>query len=423
MPIDPRIALGFVPPQIDDPLTVQTKQLQLSDLMGRQQAQQMQFQQAQREQSDQRTLADLYRTAGSDPTKLIQGMAERGLGARIPAFQKQQADTGKINAEAEAKKFELAKHKLDVTGRTISSIASNPNATHDDVIRGIQGLVQAGALTPQEGAAEVSQLPSRPEMLRGYLIQKGLEVADASKRLELLLPKSDVRNMGGSDQAFKTNLLTGQVTAGPSFGKTATPGEVLTDQRTRAEGAADRGVQIRGQDVSAATAAAGRVPAGYRLKADGSLEAIPGGPADQKAGSPAQKIQDATEAIQLINQAEPLLKGSTGSYSGLAIDKLAQAFGVATPGAINAQQLKAIEGALVSKMPKMSGPQSDKDVALYRQMAAVIGDETIPYAQKAAALEQVREIQERYAGMVPGSSRPAPPPKPRTEGWDIRRVN
>jgi hypothetical protein len=57
-------------------------------------------------------------------------------------------------------------------------------------------------------------------------------------------------------------------------------------------------------------------------------------------------------------------------------------------------------------MPKMSGPQSDKDVALYRQMAAVIGDSTIPYDQKAAALDQVRAIQERYAGVAPGSSKP-----------------
>lgn len=409
MPIDPRIALGFVPPQIDDPLTVQTKQLQLSDLMGRQQAQQMQLQQAQREQSDQRTLADLYRTSGSDPTKLIQGMAERGLGARIPAFQKQQAELGKATSETDAKKFELAKNKLSLTGATISSIAANPNATHDDAIRGIQGLVMAGALTPQEGAAEVSQLPSRPEMLRGYLIQKGLEVADASKRLELMLPKTDVRNMGGADQAFTTNLLTGQVTAGPSFGKTATPGEVMTDQRARSEGAAGRAQQLQ---IAQMTDTRERELSAARIEA-----------AKEKVLNPAQKVADAKEALQLIDQAEPLLKGSTGSYSGLVVDKLAQAFGMATPGAIKAQQLKAIEGALVSKMPKMSGPQSDKDVALYRQMAAVIGDETIPYAQKAAALEQVREIQERYAGMVPGSSKPAPPPKPRTEGWDIRRVN
>jgi hypothetical protein len=83
---------------------------------------------------------------------------------------------------------------------------------------------------------------------------------------------------------------------------------------------------------------------------------------------------------------------------------------VATPGSISAQQLKAIEGALVAKMPKMSGPQSDKDVLLYKQMAAEIGDPTVPYPRKAAAMNTVREIQERYAGMAPGSSKPAQAP-------------
>ncbi len=97
MPIDPRIPLGYQSPQIDDPLTVQAKRLQLSDLMGRQQMQQMQMDEARRSQAEQQTLADLYRTAGNDPTKLIQGMADRGLGARIPAFQKQTAEQPKLN--------------------------------------------------------------------------------------------------------------------------------------------------------------------------------------------------------------------------------------------------------------------------------------------------------------------------------------
>lgn len=49
--------------------------------------------------------------------------------------------------------------------------------------------------------------------------------------------------------------------------------------------AAQRAVQMRGQNMTDARAAAtptnrGNVPSGYRFKADGSLEAIPGGPSD-----------------------------------------------------------------------------------------------------------------------------------------------
>jgi len=55
-------------------------------------------------------------------------------------------------------------------------------------------------------------------------------------------------------------------------------------------------------------------------------------------------------------------------------------------------------------MPKMSGPQSDKDVILYRQMAGTIGDPTIPRETKKAALNTIREIQNRYAGVAPEGS-------------------
>jgi hypothetical protein len=112
----------------------------------------------------------------------------------------------------------------------------------------------------------------------------------------------------------------------------------------------------------------------------------------------ASKASDAKEALALIADAEKELDSATGSFLGKGVDLGAQTFGLTTPGAKSAAKLKAIEGMLVSKMPKMSGPQSDKDVALYRQMAAEIGDDTVPAERKRAALQAVKAIQQRYAG-------------------------
>ena len=117
-------------------------------------------------------------------------------------------------------------------------------------------------------------------------------------------------------------------------------------------------------------------------------------------------IKEAQEAIKLIDQAETLLDTATGSLTGTGIDVLAGALGKSTQGARSSAQLKAIQGALVAKMPKMSGPQSDKDVLLYREMAAQVGDSTLPTETRRAALETLREIQERYAKVEPGSSKP-----------------
>lgn len=126
-------------------------------------------------------------------------------------------------------------------------------------------------------------------------------------------------------------------------------------------------------------------------------------PKEGKDGA-GSKVADAKEALALIADAEKVIDGATGSYGGMAVDMVAQAFGKSTEGAKKADQLKAIEGMLVSKMPKMSGPQSDKDVALYRQMAASIGDPTIPADRKKAALKVVKEIQQRYAGQTGGAT-------------------
>jgi len=125
-----------------------------------------------------------------------------------------------------------------------------------------------------------------------------------------------------------------------------------------------------------------------------------------KAEERNKPVTEAKESISLINQAEKLLDKATASLTGTGVDVLAGAVGVSTEGAKAAAQLKAIQGALVAKMPKMSGPQSDKDVLLYREMAGQVGDSTLPVDTRKAALETIRQIQERYAKVPEGSSKP-----------------
>jgi hypothetical protein len=133
---------------------------------------------------------------------------------------------------------------------------------------------------------------------------------------------------------------------------------------------------------------------------------------DTKKAEQEKPIQEAKESLNLINEAEELLKTATGSLTGTGVDVVAGAFGKSTQGAQSAAKLKAIQGALVAKMPKMSGPQSDKDVLLYREMAAQVGDSTLPTETRTAALSTLREIQERYAKVEPGTSKKSTPASP-----------
>jgi hypothetical protein len=137
-----------------------------------------------------------------------------------------------------------------------------------------------------------------------------------------------------------------------------------------------------------------------------------------KAGSAAATAKGANKALSLVSDAEKLLDKSTGSYIGAGADIAAAAFGKSTEGARAAAQLKTIEGSLMMAQPRMEGPQSDKDVALYRQMAAQIGDSTVPIETRKAALSEVKRLQQQYANDPFGRTKPTEAPA----SWSIKKV-
>lgn len=195
--------------------------------------------------------------------------------------------------------------------------------------------------------------------------------------------------------------------------KTMTPGEVASNQIARGQlGVAQGNLGVARERLNfERSGGADALKPQYR---DGQW-VVP--PRDMKPGESRSAptatsqtaVKEANEALALIKQAEEIIPKATGSYIGSAVDQVGRVFGKSTGGDIATGQLQAIEGALVAKMPKMSGPQSDKDVALYKQMAGVIGDPTIPAPRKMAALEVVKEIQQRYAGVTPLGQGQRPP--------------
>lgn len=139
-----------------------------------------------------------------------------------------------------------------------------------------------------------------------------------------------------------------------------------------------------------------------------------------------------------IQEAENLLSGAatgnlpTASYMGAGTDLAGRIVGHAPKGSAEAAQLEALGGALVAKMPRMEGPQSDKDVLLYKQMAGKVGDRTVPIAERVAALNMVKNLWTKYERLNPDAfeggapSQPAPVPTPQRRATDrkpVRRFN
>jgi hypothetical protein len=131
-------------------------------------------------------------------------------------------------------------------------------------------------------------------------------------------------------------------------------------------------------------------------------------PASQ-AEAEAKKGPAGRNVLSILNEIEPLdetgkpipgkslLEQSTGSGIGAATDWAAKQFGFVTPGSEAIAKLKPYESMLVSAMPRMEGPQSDRDVHLYREAAGQVADPTIPVPLRRAAMESLRTLNAKYA--------------------------
>lgn len=110
-----------------------------------------------------------------------------------------------------------------------------------------------------------------------------------------------------------------------------------------------------------------------------------------------KNAQNARQALEIIPpDIDNLIETATGSGAGAVLDAAGRLVGVSTDGAEAIAKLQALGGWLTSHVPRMQGPQSDRDVELYRQMAGDISAPGIPAEQKRAALRTVVGLLQKY---------------------------
>jgi hypothetical protein len=126
-------------------------------------------------------------------------------------------------------------------------------------------------------------------------------------------------------------------------------------------------------------------------------------------GGALTKGSNAKTVMAMLDIADPLIDAATGSVGGKGIDALAAFFGEAPKGAQAIAELKVLEAGLMANMPRMEGPQSDRDVQLYKAAAGQLGEPGVPREIKKAAVKTIRQIQERYkdrAASIEGGTAP-----------------
>jgi hypothetical protein len=371
--LDSSIPLQVRQPKLISPQEAQVRGIQLRSLArGEEQALQ--------QQQEQKTIRDLYRqsidqSGALDEAGFDRRIADAGLGDRLPDIQKDRATLNKTRTDTQATQLKLAKDRLDAVSGGLSSLLANPTVTHEDVYAQLSRLVDAGVITPEQGAAASRGLPGKPEALRPFLVQQALSAAEGSKRLDALLPKYDEQDRGGTINQGTVDNLTGTRTAGTDIAKTNTPGELLNSQNVQA--LAGAGVQ-------------------YQTDADGNIIALP-----SKPGTGAITPRNVTDAGGAnvsgkgLNdaQSKALLFGSRARDSAKLMTEL-EAAGTLTPSLIKqgAEKIPLIgpaagmlANATVASPGEQKLEQAQRDfvnAVLRRESGAVISPQEFENAQK-----------------------------------------
>lgn len=379
MPIDTSIYGQIKPIQIDGPLDTYAKVAQFKQMQNQNQLADLMFSEKEQASTEQNALRGLLSDRSNyDERGNLMRAALPKIGAVAPGqygdYQKQVATQEKTAIEAKKAQLEESLKRFEVSGQIMAGVKDQATWT--------LARQQAAQLLGPEAAAQM------PEAYDPALVEQ--------KRMQALTVKDQLdQKWKALDYKLNTDKFSYQQTNDEKNRAVTIQGQRMADARGREAN------DLKRQEV----ASGGKPPAGYRYKADGNLEAIPGGPADIKAGAEgAKKTSDAMDVLGLLDEVDAILPKATGGYVGMGADMVASGAGYSTEGAKATAQLKALQGALIGKMPKMSGPQSDKDVLLYRDMAGQVADASIPVAQRQAASRMIRKLNEKYAGMPEGSS-------------------
>lgn len=160
------------------------------------------------------------------------------------------------------------------------------------------------------------------------------------------------------------------------------------------------------------------LPENVRTKAEAGAE---GKAAGEAVAAGEKKSKQAGDVLGLIKEARTLLpQASSGSVEKGAA-KVANFFGVSTPGSAANAQLKVISAGLTSNIPRMEGPQSNLDAALYRQAAADVDNPDTPYEDRLAALDTMETLWSKYGGQNQGGE-PMNQAATNKGGWSIKRL-
>lgn len=214
MAIDPRIALGVQPVQIQSPVQSYTQALTLKDLMGQQEMRALQMQQAR--DANQRAIG--LRQLMADPT--LKTPEQRAARLREGGYWQEADEAEKAGVEIGYKRSQIDKNQVEAGLRKIERLNQLVSVAQDQDTYS-RALMRFRAEFPGSDRLLLS-LPAQfsPEAVLG--IQK--ELAVAKDGITAILPKITMQDVGGEIRPVDTSPFTNPNPQ--AITKTQTPGDV-----------------------------------------------------------------------------------------------------------------------------------------------------------------------------------------------------
>lgn len=417
MQIDASIPLGVRPPQFDSPLETYGKVEQLKGLRAQGQLRDLQMQEFQDKRARQQNLRGIL-GQGLQGQDLVKALQTGGYLDESTAYAKQMREEQDANLKREG---EIVKLQGDLA----KFVMSNP--TEQAAIGAIARMEAATGRSFDSERATVYSMRNDPAALRKWAGGYALSA-------EQQLPKFERFDTGGQVQ-MGTISPFGEYAQAGVIDKTVTPDAVMADKRAREEGAANRAVTVRGQnmtdsrarELAAATREqGGKPPAGYRWANNGTaLEVIPGGPADKAANVTEGERKAATLLKRMDSSLSQLESVTTVNPDAASPGLLAETLrnipfvggdtpaNMVTPEArqrVEAAQLDILDAALT--LGTGAAYTREQLQGYRRSYFPQVGDSPETIKDKSARLQNVLQAARIAAG------RAAPEEKPKTVQTD-----
>jgi len=242
--IDPSIAMGFRPIQIESPVNQMMAAAQLQGAQQQQQMNALKMQEYQQQQREKNELAQAISSEGFDlnnPAQ-VQNLLRKAptLGmpyvkeARMAAAEKAKADKEAVQAERE--KFQMRREQLDFTEKALQN-STNPMLARAQ----IQQAIDLKYVTPEVGVQMLTSVPEDPTEFDAWRTNLIAQSMSAKEKLERTQPKPEKFELGGkivtrdmnpNSPTYLKDISTDEKTAAPAA---LTESNVAKLERERAE--------------------------------------------------------------------------------------------------------------------------------------------------------------------------------------------